>query len=108
MAAFSGTGKTYRVDFAASRVVLCFSSDTSLTYTVENADGSPGTSETVTIRTEEIGLDLFLVTWQAADSTTVVHIEDYARGTIISNVTDPDLKFRQLHGTFAELPAHVA
>jgi len=108
MAAFSGAGRTYRVDFAAFKVILCFASDTSLTYTVENADGSPGASETVTIRTEEIGLDLFLVTWQEADKTTVVHVEDYARGTIITNITNPDLGFQQFHGTFKEVPVHAA
>ncbi|MBR0753007.1 hypothetical protein JQ604_12505 [Bradyrhizobium jicamae] len=108
MAAFSGAGRTYRVDFAAFKVILSFTSDTSLTYTVENPDGSPGDSETVTIRTEEIGLDLFLVTWQESDKTTVVHVEDYARGTIITNITNPDLGFQQFHGTFKEVSAHAA
>jgi hypothetical protein len=50
---------------------------------------------------------LFLVTWQEADKTTVVHIEDYGRQTIITNITNPDLSFQQFHGTFIEYAAPV-
>lgn len=104
MAAFPGAGNKYRVDFDSFTVVLSFASDTSLTYTVKNPDGSDGQTETVTIRAEEIGPDLFLVTWQEADKTTVVHVEDYARKTIITSFTNPDLSFEQHHGTFVALP----
>jgi hypothetical protein len=43
------------------------------------------------------------VTWQESDKTTVVHIEDYNRQTIVTNITEPDLTFDQFHGTFREL-----
>jgi len=47
---------------------------------------------------------IFLVTWQEADKTTVVHVEDYVKRTIVTNITNPDLTFEQYHGTFTELP----
>ena len=100
---FPAAGHRYLVDFTAFKVVLAFTSDTSLTYTVQNPDGSPGEVETVVIRTEEIGPELFLVTWQEHDKTTVVHIEDYAKNTIITNITNPDLSFEQHHGTFQQI-----
>ena len=100
---FPAVGHRYLVDFTVFKVILSFTSDTSLTYTVQNADGSPGEVETVVIRTEEIGPQLFLVTWQEHDKTTVVHIEDYAKNTIITNITNPDLSFDQFHGTFQQL-----
>jgi hypothetical protein len=100
---FPGSGRTLQVDFAAFRVKLAFASDTSLTYTVLNRDGSLGESETVEIKTERIAEDLFLVTWQEADKTTVVHIEDFGRQTIITNITEPGNQFSQFHGTFALL-----
>ena len=62
-------------------------------------DGSHGESETVTIAVESIRDGLFLVTWQEADKTTVVHLEDYKTDTIITNITGPDLSFSRFHGT---------
>jgi hypothetical protein len=107
MADFPAVGHSYLVDFQQFKVKLSFSSLTSLTYTVLNPDGSPGQIETVTIRVESIGPQLFLVTWQEGDKTTVVHIEDYANQTIITNITNPDLSFDQFHGTFTPINGAV-
>jgi hypothetical protein len=103
MADFPATGHTYLVDFQKFKVRLSFSSPTSLSYTVVNPDGSAGQSETVVIRVESIGAQLFLVTWQEHDKTTVVHVEDYANKAIITNITNPDLSFDQFHGTFTQI-----
>jgi hypothetical protein len=100
---FPAVGHRYFVDFKAFQVQLYFASETSLTYTGVNPDGSLGGSETVTIKVETIGDDLFLVTWQEADKTTVVHIENYKDCTIITNITNPDLTFDQYHGTFTQI-----
>ena len=69
---------------------LYFASDTSLTYTGEKADGSHGGSETVAITITPVRDGLFLVTWQEADKTTVVHLEDYKLNRITTNITDAD------------------
>src|SRR5260221_12321057 len=90
---FPAVGHRYFVDFKAFRVQLYFASETSLTYTGIKPDGSFGNSETVVIMVNAISDDLFLVTWQESDKTTVVHIEDYAHHTIITNITNPDLSF---------------
>jgi len=99
---FPGTGHKYLVDFQSFKVTLSFTSDTSLTYVVLNPDGTAGQTETVVIKTENIAPDVYLVTWVESDNTTVVHVEDYGRNTIISNITTPAPKFRfdQFHGTF--------
>jgi hypothetical protein len=57
----------------------------------------------VTIKVEPIIDGIFLVTWQESDKKTVVHIEDYNRQTIVTNITEADLTFDQFHGTFREL-----
>ena len=100
--AFPGAGHKYLADFQAFKITLNFTSATSLTYVVLNADGSAGQTETVTIKTENIAPDLYLVTWVESDNTTVVHIEDYGRNTIITNITSPppNFSFDQFHGTF--------
>ena len=100
---FPAVGHRYFVDFKAFQVQLYFASETSLTYTDVNPDGSLDGSETVTIKVETIGDELFLVTWQESDKTTVVHVEDYKHHTIITNITNPDLSFDQFHGTFKKL-----
>src|SRR5277367_4459045 len=94
--AFPAVGRKYLVTFTAEdgvdqfRVQLDFHSNTSLTYTGVRADGSlTNNTETVEISVEPIGELLFLVTWQEESGTTVVHIEDYSKNTIITNITSP-------------------
>ena len=100
---FPAVGHRYLVGFQKFKVVLSFTSDKSLTYTVINPDGSAGQVETVAIRVERIVAKVYLVTWQEADKTAVVHVEDYDRNTIITNITNPDNSFDQFHGTFVQL-----
>jgi hypothetical protein len=100
---FPAVGNRYLVDFQAFKVILNFTSTTSLTYTVLQSDGSSGQIETVTIAVEPIRDQLFLVTWQEGDKTTVVHVEDYDAKTIVTNITNPDLSFDQFHGVFQQM-----
>ena len=95
---FPAVGHRYLVDFVAFRVELYFESETSLTYTGIRADGSHGASETVSIKVEPVRDSLFLVTWQEADRTTVVHLEDYKNNTIVTNITEPNGNFSVFHG----------
>jgi hypothetical protein len=102
---FPGTGHKYIVDFDVFRVELAFTSSASLTYTGIAQDGTRGSSQTVAIAVMPIADNIFLVTWQEADKTTVVHVEDYAKKTIVTNITNSDLSFEQHFGTFVEQPA---
>ena len=95
---FPAVGHRYLVDFGAFRVELLFESITSMTYTGIRADGTRGSSETVSIAVESIRDHLFLVTWQEADKTTVVHLEDYKEDTIITCITGPGGDFSKFHG----------
>jgi hypothetical protein len=101
---FPFVGHHYSVDFQKFKVQLFFSSETSMTYVGVKSDGSLGAPETVQIKVEEARPNLFLVTWQEADKTTVVHLEDYDAQTIITNITNPDNSFEQYHGVFREIP----
>jgi hypothetical protein len=100
---FPAVGHRYFVDFQAFQVELDFTSETVLTYYNLDKDGNRVGSETVTIKVEPITEGIFLVTWQESDKTTVVHVEDYNRHTIVTNITEPDLSFDQFHGTFRQL-----
>jgi hypothetical protein len=100
---FPAVGHRYFVDFQAFQVELDFTSETVLTYYNLDKYGNRVGSETVTIKVEPITEGIFLVTWQESDKTTVVHVEDYNRHTIVTNITEPDLSFDQFHGTFRQL-----
>ena len=102
-AGFPGVGHRYFVDFVAFQVELDFASDTSLTYYNLDKNGNKVGHETVIIKVEPITEGIFLVTWQESTKLTVVHVEDYIRHTIVTNITNPDLSFEQYHGTFREL-----
>jgi hypothetical protein len=112
--AFPAVGHKYLVDFRSAtarfRVQLDFASETSLTYTGIDANGNPipNSSQTVNITVEPIRDQLFLVTWQESDGTTVVHLEDYKMNTIITNITSPGTgtnapDFSKFHGTMTQI-----
>jgi hypothetical protein len=100
---FPAIGHKYFVDFVAFRVELFFESESTLTYTGIKKDGSRGDSETVKIKIEPVRDLLFLVTWQEADKTTVVHLEDYKKNVITTNITDPSNTFSTFHGKMKKI-----
>jgi hypothetical protein len=46
-----------------------------------------GDSETVQIAVTPIRPGVFLICWQEADKTTVVHVEDFENGIVHTNIT---------------------
>lgn len=100
---FPAVGHRYLVDFQAFRVELLFESMKSMTYTGIKPDGSRGSSETVSITVEPIRDLLFLVTWQEADKTTVVHLEDYRNRSITTCITGPTGEFSKFHGSVSQI-----
>jgi hypothetical protein len=80
-----------------------------MTYARIRADGTIGTPTQVTITIRPVRDQLFLVTWQEADSTTVVHLEDYKENTIVTHITspgdatNPNLGFSIFQGTFTQV-----
>ncbi len=53
----------------------------------------------MTISIKELRDQMFLVTWQESDKTTVVHLEDYREMTITTHITSPDGSFSIFSGT---------
>jgi len=96
---FPAIGHKYKVAFDDFTVELSFESLTSMTYWGVRGDGSLGKPETVKISVRPIRDHLFLVTWQEADKTTVVHLEDYKENVIITHITEPNLNFSIHRGT---------
>jgi len=101
--AFPAVGHRYMVDFKAFIVELHFESETSLTYTGNQPDKAHGGFESVDITVEPLRDQLFLVSWQEDDDTTVVHLEDYKNNTIVAHVTASTGKFLTFRGTMKKL-----
>ena len=98
---YPAIGRRLLVTFPAFRAELNIHSTSSLTWYLLNADGSKGRSETVNARMQPVIGQVFLVTWQEANKTTVVQVQDFGRGAIFTNITRPDGTFLQSKGTFA-------
>jgi hypothetical protein len=60
-------------------------------------------SETVQIEVTLIRQGIFMVSWQEADQTTVVHVEDYENGIVHTNVTKPRGGFLRNSGTLKKV-----
>jgi hypothetical protein len=99
---FPAIGRVYEANFGSWVFHLYFASETVMTIT--NAqDPFKGTSETVQIAVTPIRPGVFMICWQEADKTTVVHIEDFANGIVHTNVTEPNGVFIQHSGTLKEV-----
>jgi len=92
-AAFPAVGHSYEVDFDGGNAFrIEFKSDSEMLF-IKLAPPNEGATEAVRFTYRPIRDDVFLVYWQEADKTTVVHVEDFGQGVIYSNITSPDGSF---------------
>ncbi|HEX3641893.1 MAG TPA: hypothetical protein VHV10_11430 [Ktedonobacteraceae bacterium] len=99
---FPGAGHVFIADFSIAIFRLNFHSDTEMTFTVLKGPNT-GFSETVHIMVTRVRPCVFIVTWKEADGSTVVHVEDFAKGIVFSNVTLPDGTFLHFKGTLTKV-----
>lgn len=93
-------GKKYLVDFGMAQAILYFESQTSLTFTIIEKEGAADNStETVAVKLTEIRPHVLMATWQEASGTTVTQVQDYEKGIIYSNWTQPGGVFYNAYGT---------
>ena len=95
---FPAVGHVYQVDFGVFVADLHFESETKMTYTLPD-----GGSETVKTTVIQIRSGVYMVYWQESNKSTVVHIEDYEKGIVYTNITQNDLTFENLKGTLKKL-----
>ncbi|MEV4016828.1 hypothetical protein AB0J35_40675 [Nonomuraea angiospora] len=82
-------GKSYKFNLGALKVWFTFDSQTQGSFVVEEGGGlSPdGHAETVQLDLKKIRDGVYLNSWTEAGGATVTHVEDFANGTLYSNVT---------------------
>jgi hypothetical protein len=99
---FPAVGHVYEANFGSWIFHFHFQSETVMTLT--NAEGPfKGISETVQISAMPIRPGVFMISWQEADKTTVVHVEDFENGIVHTNVTEPNGVFLRRSGTLKKL-----
>jgi hypothetical protein len=99
---FPAVGHVYEANFGSWVHHLHFASETVMTLT--NAEGPfAGSSETVQIAVTPIRPGVFMICWQEADKTTVVHVEDFENGIVYTNITQPRGGFLHRSGTLKQV-----
>jgi hypothetical protein len=99
---FPAVGHVYEAHFGSWVHHLRFESEAVMMLT--NAEGPfAGTSETVEIAVTPIRPSVFMICWQEADKTTVVHVEDFENGIVYTNVTERGGAFICRRGTLKQL-----
>ena len=99
---FPAVGHVYQANFGSWVFQLHFESETVMTLT--NAEGPfKGIAETVQISVTPIRPGVFMICWQEADKTTVVHIDDFENGIVHTCVTEPNGVFIHKSGTLKEV-----
>lgn len=104
MIPFPGAGMTYAVEFEGFRAEIVFHDEATLTFLVTHG-AQLGQTETLPYRATGITDHVWIVVWQEPNGITVIQVEDFAAGRIISNSVFPDGRFAQRDGTFSPLPS---
>jgi hypothetical protein len=99
---FPAAGHVYEANFGSWVFHLHFHSETVMTLTNAKCPFK-GTSETVQISVMPIRPGVFLICWQEADKTMVVHIDDFENGIVYTRVTEPNGVFIHNSGTLKEV-----
>ncbi len=104
---FPAIGDVFEVNFGGDFIFhLYFKSDIEMTFTAM-AGPTKGASETVHITAIPIRHGVFMLHWREAIGTEVVHIEDFDRGIVYTNITPPNAKSIHLKGTLKKVGASV-
>lgn len=86
-------GHAYRVDFGAGNAFeITFGQVGDMTFT-KLQEPNKGQVQTIHYTYRKLRDGLYMVYWQEQDKTTVVHVEDFAREQVYSNITFPDGTF---------------
>lgn len=88
----------YHLDFKADGKTMTFSS-------VGSAQPVAEAVVTVQYTAVAVAEGVFMVYWKEPDGTTVVHVEDFGRSIVHTNITLPDHTFLNYQGTFKRLAA---
>jgi hypothetical protein len=92
-------GKTYEVRFEGLTALNAYADDgVHLRYTITEGP-LRGASGVVRYTWQPVAQGVFAISWQENDGATVVHVDDFERGTSHSFFTTRTLDFHRLQGS---------
>lgn len=98
-AAFLGIGKKVEVNFDGTVFILTFHDDKTMSF-IGTEGAYKGAADTVNYTAVEIRSGLYMVYWsENIQKSRVVHIEDYERGIVYTNIAALDGTFSHMSGT---------
>ncbi|MEO5598661.1 MAG: hypothetical protein ABIQ66_08575 [Novosphingobium sp.] len=99
--AFEFVGKTYRFDYDGFVAEDHFSQDEVHFEVV----GGPitGLRGSARYTAREVAKGIYAISWQEADGSTVVHVDNFTDGVSLSYFTDASSNFYQMHGTLSAI-----
>ena len=96
---FPLTGQRFEVDYGDLKATNAYGEDgRSLTYEITGGVLA-GNTETVEFQWHHLFGSTYAISWQEADSSTVVHIDDFEGGHSLAFFTAPDGQFFRLEGS---------
>ncbi|RQU34487.1 MBL fold metallo-hydrolase [Burkholderia cenocepacia] len=98
-APFPAAGRTVRVQFGATAFDLHFQDDKTMSF-VGTAGQFNGVTDTVQYTAREIRPQVYMVYWhEPSTGSNVVHVEDFERGAVDTNIATKDGQFLHMSGT---------
>ena len=96
---FPAIGKAMRVQFGETVFRLNFRDPTTMSF-VGLAGPFKGVSDTVQYTAVKIRDGVYMVYWhEPGTGANVVHLEDFERGVVFTNIAQPDGSFLNMQGT---------
>ncbi len=100
---FPAIGQVYEANYSDDYIFhLHFESNTSMTL-VGLTGKFKGVNEKLNISVVLIRPNVFLISWQESNKTTVTEVQDFENGIVYANATMPDQTFERLKGTLKRL-----
>lgn len=101
---YPAPGKSYEARFGDTAFLLRFDADGKRMRFEDIGEKPVDTvAQTVDYTAVKIRPNVYMVYWTEADGTTVVHVEDFEKRTVHTNITTPDLQFLNMTGSFTEV-----
>ncbi|MDR1691252.1 MAG: hypothetical protein LBR35_00215 [Rickettsiales bacterium] len=98
-APFQGIGKKVEVNFGETVFVLQFHNEKTMSF-VGISGTYAGAADTVDYTAVELRKGLYMVYWtENILKSRVVHVEDYEKGLVYTNIADVDGTFSHMKGT---------
>lgn len=92
-------GRTYEAAYDELTALNAYADDgETMRYEILTGPYQGATGE-IRYRWNAIGDGVFVISWQETDGATVVHVDDFSRGTSQSFFTTPALEFLRMQGS---------